>query len=317
MQFKYAAFAVVPFGVYLFRRYVAGGIVPERLYQSSDPKKERLEGQTAIVTGGNTGIGFETVQKLAQLGAKVILATRDEKKAKEAIAKMKRNENIEFIRLDLADLKTIKEFTNEIEKRKYQINILINNAAVMMCPNAITKDGFEIQFQTNHLAHFLLVQLLFPNLKRNKARIVNVSSLASERGQLRTESLKTDGSPRTPQALYSQSKLCNVLFTNELARRYGYDITTYSLHPGVINTELARHVGPMAIVKSIGFFLFKTPFQGAQTSLFAALCDKNEVRNGSYLADCVLKYNPNPLSHDEDLGKKLWDISEEYVAKYK
>jgi len=84
MQFKYAAFAAVPFGVYFFRRYVAGGVVPERLYQSTDPKKERLEGQTAIVTGGNSGIGFETVQKLAQLGAKVILAARDEKKSKRS-----------------------------------------------------------------------------------------------------------------------------------------------------------------------------------------------------------------------------------------
>jgi len=84
MQFKYAVYAAVPFGVYLFRRYVAGGVVPERLYQSTDPKKERLEGQTAIVTGGNSGIGFETVQKLAQLGAKVILATRDEKKSKRS-----------------------------------------------------------------------------------------------------------------------------------------------------------------------------------------------------------------------------------------
>lgn len=238
------------------------------------------------------------------------------KKAKDAISKIPRNENIEYIHLDLLDLKSVKAFVVEIERRRYNINILINNAAVMMCPYSMTKDGFEIQFQTNHLSHFLLVQLLLPNLRKNKARVVNVSSLASERGKILFESLKTDGKPRSFQALYAQSKLCNVLFTMELAKRYGNDITSYSLHPGVINTELARYLGPLSIIKIVGYLLFKTPFQGAQTSLFAALCDRNEIPNGTYLADCAIKANPNPSTHDADLSKKLWEVSEEYIAKF-
>jgi len=310
-NYKFGLLAAAPIGFYLFRKWIAGGVVPARLYE------KRLEGKTAIVTGANSGIGFETAQKLAELGARVVVGNRDELKSKEAISRMKNSNNIEFIKLDLTSFQSVRDFVNEFEnKRHYECSILINNAGVMMCPHSITNDGFEIQFQTNHLAHFLLVNLLLKNLRRNKARIVNVSSMASHSGNINFNLWKTDGKPKSTTQLYQQSKLANVLFTYELVRRYGNDISSYSLHPGVINSELARHFTGVDIIRPIIGLAMKTNFQGAQTNLYAALVDKSEVENGSYLGDCKIKYNPNRAIRDLDLQKKLWDESEQVLKPW-
>jgi len=206
----------------------------------------------------------------------------------------------------------------KLKKKNYNINILINNAAKGLGPFEISQDGFEIAFQTNHLAHFLLTQLLLSNLRKNKARIINISSLASESARIKFRLFKTNGSTSFPLALYAQSKLCNVIFTNELARRYGNDIISYAVHPGIVSTEAARYATfAVKLFFNTVFIFSKKPFEGAQTSIFATLCDKNSIPNGSYLQDCAIKVNPNPLAHDIELAKKLWDTSEEYIAAFK
>jgi len=242
---------------------------------------------------------------MAELGAKVIIAARSEFKAHEAISALPHKENIEFMYLDLSSLQSVKQFAVEFQKKKIQCNYLINNAGVFCPPHNLTKDGIEVQFQVNHLGHFLLVSLLQDNLMKNNARVINISSSFSEKSKINFDSFKTDGKPATLTDLYAQSKLCNVLFTNELARLYKNKIISYSVDPGLVNTDVFRNLGYKKLL-SIPMWLFtKTPFQGAQTSIFAVLCDKNEIPNGSYLNNCAVKENSNPLTRDLALQKKI------------
>jgi len=170
---------------------------------------------------------------------------------------------------------------------------------------------------TNHLGHFYLTQLLIENLKKNKARIVNVSSLGHQFcNKFDFDNIKGPCEMHNVYYLYGRSKLANILFTNELQRRYGADgIVSYSLHPGNVATELARH---FTLYNFLGFirhiFLMKTPWEGCQTTLFACLCDANQAKPGSYLADCAVK-TPTSNARDQDYGKKLWDVSEKYVPR--
>jgi len=254
---------------------------------------------------------------MAELGARVIIATRSEIKAREAISTLPHKENVEFMYLDLSSLQSVKQFAAEFQQKKIQCNYLINNAGIFCAPHDLTKDGFELQFQVNHLGHFLLVSLLMDNLIKNNARVINVSSDSSEKGKINFDSFKTDGKPADVMELYQQSKLCNVLFTKELARRYPNKIISYSVHPGLVYTEIARYYPYPKLANIVMWFIAKTPFQGSQTSIFAALCDKNEIPNGSYLSNCAVKENSNPLTRDLALQKKLWETSEEYVSIYK
>jgi len=287
---------------YGYRKRVGGRAVPANLYYSKD-KPVRLYGETVVITGANTGIGLETAKKMAELGARVIIATRSEIKAREAISTLPHKENVEFMYLDLSSLQSVKQFAVEFQQKKIQCNYLINNAGIFCAPHNLTKDGFEVQFQVNHLGHFLLVSLLMDNLIKNNARIINVSSTASEKGKINFDSFKTDGKPATVMELYRQSKLCNMLFSKELARRYPNKIISYSVDPGLVNTDIARNISYQKLV-NISMWLFaKTPSQGSQTSIFAALCDKNEIPNGSYLCNCAVKENNNPLTRDLALQK--------------
>lgn len=181
-----------------------------------------------------------------------------------------------------------------------------------MCPYDITKDGFELVFQTNHLSHFLLTQLLLPSLLERKGRIINVSSRGAERYHKPINfqfDFHFDGKGKFEQVeLYSRSKLCNVLFTHELVKRYP-ELICYSVHPGVVLTELGRQFG-------LGYKLMKplligckTPQEGAQTTVFAVLCDTNSVPNGSYLSDCAPTKVKNCKAYDEQLQSDLWVYS--------
>ena len=208
--------------------------------------KRRLDGKVAIVTGANTGIGRETALDLARRGARVILACRDENKGKAAVSYVKEgsgSEIVVFKKLDLASLASIRTFSSEILHEEDRIDILINNAGVMFTPYCLTEDGFEMQFGTNHLGHFLLTNLLLDKIKESApSRIVTVSSLGHYFGSLDFNDMmwsKNYGSQKS----YFRSKLANVMFARELSKRLeGTGVTTYSLHPGSINTELGRHL---------------------------------------------------------------------------
>ncbi|KAL6030862.1 hypothetical protein STEG23_015679, partial [Scotinomys teguina] len=224
-------------GAVLLKDYVAGGACPS---------KATIPGKTVIVTGANTGIGKQTALELAKRGGNIILACRDMEKC-EAAAKDIRGETlnprVRAQHLDLASLKSIREFAKKIIKEEERVDILVNNAAVMRCPHWTTEDGFEMQFGVNHLGHFLLTNLLLEKLKASApSRIISLSSLAHVAGHIDFDDLNWKTKEYDTKAAYCQSKLAVVLFTKELSRRLqGTGVTVNALHPGVARTELGRH----------------------------------------------------------------------------
>nr|XP_020481997.1 retinol dehydrogenase 11-like [Labrus bergylta] len=221
------------------RSYAAGGVC-----MSTAP----LEGKTVLITGANTGIGKETALDMAVRGARVIMACRDVDKGEEAAASIRAacpRADVEVRELDLADTCSIRAFAQKFLREVNELHILINNAGVMMCPYMKTIDGFEMHIGVNHLGHFLLTSLLIGQLKRSvHARIVVVSSLAHNFGWIRFHDLHSQGSYNSGLA-YCQSKLANVLFTRELARRLkGTNVTVNSVHPGTVNSDLTQTFDP-------------------------------------------------------------------------
>ena len=213
--------------------------------------KATLNGKTVIITGANTGIGLETAVDMAQRGARVILACRNPEKGRAAVQVVKKrskNEAVMFAQLDLASLQSVRDFATRILNQEPRIDILINNAGVLMCPYSKTEDGFELQFGVNHLAHFLLTNLLLDRLKEApSARIINVSSMGHKCGKINFDDLQSEKS-YSKFGAYSQTKLANILFTRSLAQRLkDTKVTAYSLHPGVVRTEIQRHLGVMLV----------------------------------------------------------------------
>ena len=233
-------------GLYLVKRYFDGGVCTS---------KARLDGKTVIITGANTGIGKETAIDLARRGARVILACRSVERGEKAAVEVRErsgNENAVFRQLDLSSLASVRQFSAKILEEEPRIDILINNAGVMMCPYSKTADGFEMQFGTNHLGHFLLTNLLLDRIKEAPSgRIINVSSLAYRFGKINFDDLNSQQSYSETGA-YSQSKLANILFTRSLAKRLeGTNVTANCLHPGAVATELQRHVAWPLVSKSV------------------------------------------------------------------
>ncbi|KAF4088074.1 hypothetical protein AMELA_G00078590 [Ameiurus melas] len=273
----------------------------------------RLDGKTVVITGANTGIGKETAIDLAKRGMRVIIACRDMEKADEAakeIAEVSGNQNVVCKKLDLANSNSIREFAQNINSEEKQLNILINNAGVMACPHSKTADGFEMQIGVNHMGHFLLTFLLIDLLKRSApARIVTVSSMAHKWGTINLDDINSEKSYDKSKA-YSQSKLANVLFTRCLAKKLqGTGVTTYVLHPGVVQTELWRHMNrpQQAAIWLIKPFT-KTSVQGAQTTIYCAVAPELETKSGNYYSDCA-PANCSSAAMDDEMAQRLWDLS--------
>ncbi|XP_075007977.1 retinol dehydrogenase 12 isoform X2 [Calonectris borealis] len=316
------------------RRYVAGG-------QCKSTAK--LEGKVAIITGANTGIGKETARDLARRGARVIVACRDIAKAEAAASEIRAetgNQQVIVKKLDLADTKSIREFAEKFLAEEKELHILINNAGVMLCPYSKTADGFEMHLGVNHLGHFLLTFLLLERLKQSApARIVNVSSLAHYGGRIRFHDLHSEKSYNRGLA-YCHSKLANVLFTRELARRLqgksqrrtecfsawllstmdeesglkkGTKVTANALHPGSVRSELMRHSFVMMWLWKIFSFFLKTPWEGAQTSVYCAVAEELDSVTGQYFSDCQ-PASVSPRGRDDETAKKLWNVSCELLG---
>ena len=189
----------------------------------------------------------------------------------------------------------------------------------MACPKMKTKDGFEMQFGTNHLGHFLLTNLLMPLIKKAApgARIVNVSSMAHMQGRMNFDDINYDNTPYDRFTAYAQSKLANILFTKELARKgEGSGVTCYALHPGVIATDLGRHLQDMNVVMRGIWRCFspfiKTPESGANTTIYCAVEESIAEHNGRYYSDCREK-RPSAQAENMEDAKKLWELSEGLV----
>uniref|UniRef100_A0A4W4DR97 Uncharacterized protein n=2 Tax=Electrophorus electricus TaxID=8005 RepID=A0A4W4DR97_ELEEL len=299
-------------GVLALQRWKAGGVCRS---------KACLNGKTVLITGANTGIGKETAVDIAKRGARVILACRDLDRAHAAaedIRKRSGNNDVVVKKLELASLQSVRALAKDIHEHEDRLDILINNAGIMMCPKWKTEDGFEMQFGVNHLGHFLLTNLLLDKLKKSApSRIVNVSSCAHEKGQIYFDDINLD-KDYDPLKSYQQSKLANVLFSRELAARLkGTGVCVYSLHPGVVNTELGRYLfSTMALWKIILFkplfLILKSPWQGAQTTIYCAVDEGLQNTTGLYYSDCAPKEEA-PQAKSDSAARRLWDLSASMV----
>jgi NAD(P)-dependent dehydrogenase (short-subunit alcohol dehydrogenase family) len=297
-----------------------------------------LSGKLALVTGASSGLGVETSRVLAAKGARVVMAARDVAKIEQAAASISAkhpNAQLEVMQLHLDRPASVRAFAKAFLANHPALNLLINNAGVMACPLMRTAEGWEMQFATNHLGHFLLANLLVPALAAGKpARVVSVSSAGHQFSPVVFEDVHFEKRPYDKWASYGQSKTANVLFALELDRRYAArGIRAFSNHPGGIMTELGRHLTPEDIKfiqdraaqrsSSGGGMTWKTPEQGAATQVWAATAPELDGRGGLYLEDVQISgTTPPPGSAgcaphalDAEAAKQLWALSEQTLGE--
>lgn len=281
-------------------------------------------GRVVIVTGASSGIGLETAQALAARNAHVVLASRNSEKNNRAVASILRNHpqaTIEARSLDLADLKSTGSFAEGIKSDFDRLDLLINNAGVMMCPYEQTSDGFEIQFGTNHLGHFALTGFLLPLLSQTQgARIVVVSSLAHRAGALDFSDLNWQARKYKTMQAYCDSKLANLYFTHGLVDRLeeaGDQTLVTAAHPGWTRTDLQRHAWKF---RFIGRFMGQDAATGALPTLRAAV--DGSARPGDFFGPAgrgemrgpPIKVDPAKIAGDEEAARQLWKLSEEMTG---
>lgn len=290
-----------------------------------------MHGKTVLITGANSGLGRATAAELLRLGARVIMGCRDRARAEEAAGQLRQelcqaggagpdgtDGQLVVKELDLASLRSVRAFCQELLQEEPRLDVLINNAGVFHCPYTKTEDGFEMQFGVNHLGHFLLTNLLLGLLKSSApSRIVVVSSKLYKYGEINFEDLNSEQS-YNKSFCYSRSKLANILFTRELARRLeGTNVTVNVLHPGIVRTNLGRHIHIPLLARPlfnlVSWAFFKTPLEGAQTSIYLACSPDVEGVSGRYFGDCK-EEELLPKAMDESVARKLWDISEVMVG---
>ncbi|XP_066250709.1 retinol dehydrogenase 11-like [Euwallacea similis] len=280
-----------------------------------------LIGKTAIVTGANTGIGYETAEDFAKRGAKVILACRNEDrgtKAAENIIKSTDNTNVFFKHLDMSSFESVRKFAEDINKFEKRLDILVNNAGVGTCGRKKSENGLLMLMQINYFGPFLLTYLLLDLLKKtSNSRVINVSSIVAKL----LKNFDIEDLNNFPKFkfdwlgnvyLYSLSKLCNILFTIELSKKLkGTSTTTYSLHPGVVNTKIIRDLPPvMKYSNSLTFkHFFKSPIEGAQTNIYCSVAKGIEKLSGEHFHNCyrVSRYN---IMESQELAERLWKTTE-------
>lgn len=275
-----------------------------------------IKGKVALVTGANSGIGFVTARSLAAMGARVILACRSEEKANLAMESIRRQipeADLNFLQLDLANLKQIHHAAEKVLTTEKELHILINNAGLFGL-RGTTQDGFEMHFGTNHLGPYLFTRLLIPILKASSpSRIINVSSHGHYSARsLNFELFKGKTRSRSSFPEYATSKLCNVLFTQALSQRLaGTGVTTYSLHPGIIASEIWRNF-PQPIKWLVTLPMISNE-EGAVTTVYCATSPKVSSETGLYYDKCRPKA-PSKLARDKNLAGKLWIQSAEWTG---
>ncbi len=290
-----------------------------------------LTGKVVVITGANSGIGFDTALEVARKGATTIMACRNPQKAQSALAQIKAqapSAPVATMQLDLASQRSVHQFAQAFLAEYDRLDILINNAGIMMVPYGTTEDGFERQLGTNHLGHFALTGLLIERILATPgARVVNVSSNAHNWGEMDFDNLMyTNGQSYTPSAAYGRSKLANLLFTYELQRRFestSADAIATAAHPGISNTNLASHMQDRFIFRLLiplmGLFM-QPAAMGALPTLRAAV--DPQAKGGDYFGPGGMREmrgNPvlvtsNNASHNLTDAQKLWAVSEELTG---
>jgi NAD(P)-dependent dehydrogenase (short-subunit alcohol dehydrogenase family) len=295
-----------------------------------------LSGREAIVTGGASGIGVETVRALALAGARVVIATRDAVKGEAVAATLRRetqSEKIEFRSLDLSSLQSVKRFVADFLALRRELHLLINNAGIMAAPLAYTDAGLESQFGTNHIGHFCLTVGLLPALmEAGQARVVSLSSLGHRRSEVHFDDINFRHRAYDPWLGYGQSKTANILFAVGMAQRFASEgLKTIAVLPGGIMTGLQKYV-PLEEQKKMGWIdeagrpnpRMKTTEQGAATSIWAAVAPELDNISGQYFEDCAIAKpwsDDHPMSGvklyalDPTNAERLWSISEKVVAE--
>jgi NAD(P)-dependent dehydrogenase (short-subunit alcohol dehydrogenase family) len=290
-----------------------------------------LAGKRVLVTGASTGLGEETTRALAAHRAVVTMAVRDPERGAAAQARILDavpDARLEVMVLDLASLADVRRFAGEFLASHDHLDLLIDNAGVMACPQAETVDGLELQIGTNHVGHFLLTQLLLPVLGEG-SRVVVLSSAGHRFSDVDLDDPNFEGTPYDPWSAYGRAKTANALFAVELDRRLRErGAHAYSVHPGGIATELGRHLTEETLavitdVPSDQAIEWKTVPQGAATTVWAATAPELDAHGGAYLEDCsVAASNPDPDSRggikpyavDPERAAALWDRTEEWIA---
>jgi NAD(P)-dependent dehydrogenase (short-subunit alcohol dehydrogenase family) len=283
-----------------------------------------MTGKTALITGGNAGLGFETAKVLAAKGATVIIACRSAEKAEAALNKIRAVQpgaSISALMMDLGDLGSVRRAVSELDDLPC-LDLLINNAGIMTPPYELTIDGFESQFGVNHLGPFALTGLLLDKLiSTSEARIVNTSSLAGRNGKFLFDDINAEHSYKTMER-YAMSKRANLVFSNELNRRLksaGAKAISVACHPGIANTELSRYMPRwFSLVEPMVKYLFNTPAQGAWPTLQAAT--GRGVRGGDYYGPSKRRQTSGPSirvatgGRDLFLASRLWEVSVEMTG---
>lgn len=290
-----------------------------------------LTDKVIIVTGGNSGIGFEAAKAFARKGAQTILACRSMDKAEAALAELQAeipNASAEIMQLDLASLASVGQFADAFKAKYEQLDVLVNNAGIMMVPYGITEDGFERQLGTNHLGHFALTGLLFDLITKTPgARVVNVSSAAHHRGNMDFDNLMyEEGEGYSPMGAYGRSKLANLLFTYELQRRFeamGAKAMATAAHPGISQSNLIGHMsdrwyyGPLI---ALGTLFLQSAAMGALPTIRAAV--DSAAKGGQYFgpdgsnerSGYPVVVQSNEASHNKADARQLWQVSEQLTG---
>ena len=318
--------------------------VQAKLGSGLDPKSEPsdiltgkdLTGKVAVVTGGYSGIGLETTRALAAAGAKVYVPVRNVDKAAETLATIERGEVIP-LPMDLGDFASVRRFVAEMLENESQIDLLINNAGIMACPEARIEGGWESQFGVNHLGHFVLTRGLLPALlAADSPRVVSLSSIGHRRGGVNFEDINFEKTPYEKWTAYAQAKTANALFALGLDMKYAdQGLRAFSVHPGGIMTPLQRHLQNEEMIalgwldengnlSELAAALFKSTTQGCTTTLWAATSDMLDGKGGLYCEDCDVAeladedtpryFGVAQWAVDPDLAVKLWELSESATA---
>ncbi len=298
-----------------------------------------LVGKVAVVTGASAGLGIETARVLAQAGARVLLVARDPGKLEPVLQSLREqlpDAQLDSAQMDLSDLDSVRAAAADIGGRLGQIHLLINNAGVMACPLARTKQGFELQFGTNHLGHFLFTGLLLPSLEAaarasgQDSRVISLSSSGHRFGGIDFDDPNYEHRDYDKWGAYGQSKTANALFAVGLdARASARGVRAFAVHPGVIMTELSRHMVPedfellQASQPPGEQMTFKSVEQGAATSVWGATSPQLAGKGGLYLEDCHIAEpavhgksgGVEPHATDPALADQLWSLSGKLVGQ--
>jgi NAD(P)-dependent dehydrogenase (short-subunit alcohol dehydrogenase family) len=282
--------------------------------QGEPTPREHMQGKICLVTGATSGIGRVTAQALAEQGATVVLVARDAARAQATVAEIKRqtgNPTVDYLLADLSAQAQVRQVAAQFMERYAQLHVLVNNAGALFTRRRETADGMEMTFALNHLAPFLLTHLLLDTVKVSApARIVTVASAAHIGAQIPFDDLQQTHHRYQPLRVYGQTKLANLLFTYELARRLpGTQVTANALHPGFVATNFAR--GDSALLR-LAMPLTRpfaiSPQEGAQTSIYLATSPDVEVVSGEYFVTCK-PARSSDASYDEQAARRLWDVS--------